>query len=80
MLIKHENQKSVIFVTKGFKFQPNVCNRCYDSLMMSMNLSNVAILNIRSFDYLCIIISRISKSEVINLLQNIDLTKKIKHL
>ena len=22
-----------------FKFQPNVCNRCHDLLMMSMNLS-----------------------------------------
>ena len=62
MLIKQENQKSVIFVTKGFKFQPHVYNRYHDSLMMSMNLSNIAILNIRSFDYLCIIMSRISRS------------------
>ena len=63
MLIKQENQKSVIFVTKGFKFQPNVYNRYHDSLTMSMNLSNIAILNIRSFDYLCIIMSRISRSK-----------------
>ena len=23
------------FITKGFKFQPNVCNRCHELLMMS---------------------------------------------
>ena len=27
------------FLDKGFKFQPNVCNECHDSLMMSMILS-----------------------------------------
>ena len=31
------------FLHKGFKFQPNVCNGCYDLLMMSMNLSDTAI-------------------------------------
>ena len=49
------------FLNKGFKFQPNVCNRCNDSLMMSVNLSDIAILSIKGSDYLCII-SGISKS------------------
>ena len=48
------------FVDKGFKFQPNVCNGCHDLLMMSMNLSDIAILNIKGSDYCCII-SLISK-------------------
>ena len=39
------------FLSKGFKFQPNVCNRYHDLLMMSMNLSDIAILNIESADY-----------------------------
>ena len=43
--------------------------------MMSMNLSDIAILNIKGADYCCII-SRISKSEAINLMLNINLTKK----
>ena len=30
----------------SFKFQTNVCNRCHDLLMMSVNLSDIAILNI----------------------------------
>ena len=63
------------FLNKGFKFQPNVCNRCHDLLMMCMNLNDIAILNIESGDYCCII-SRISKSEAINLMQNIDSTEK----
>ena len=49
--------------------------------MMSMNLCNIAILIIKGSDYRCII-SRISKNEAINLIQNADLTKKqniIKH-
>ena len=63
------------FLSKGFKFQPNVCNRCYDLFMMSMNLSDIAILNVKSADYGCII-SGISKNEAINLMQNADLTEK----
>ena len=40
-----------------------------------MNLSDIAILNIRSADYCCII-SGITKSEAINLMKNIDLNEK----
>ena len=32
------------FLNYSFKFQPNVYNRCHDLLMLSMNLSNIAIL------------------------------------
>ena len=63
------------FLNYSFKFQPNVCNRCHDLLMMSMNLSDIAILNIKGSDYCCII-SLISKNEAINLMQNADLTGK----
>ena len=31
------------FFSKGFKFQPNVCSRCHDLLMMSMNLCGIAV-------------------------------------
>ena len=63
------------FLNYSFTFQSNVCNRCHDLLMMSINLSNIAILNIKGSDYICII-SLISKNEAINLLQNADLTEK----
>ena len=63
------------FLHKDFKFQPNVCNGCHYLLMMSMNLSNIAILNIKCSDYCCII-GQISKNEAINLMQNAYLTEK----
>ena len=48
---------------KGFKFQSNVCNRCHDVLRMSMNLSDIATLNINGADYRCIIMQNINLSE-----------------
>ena len=35
------------FLNKGFKFQPNVSNKCYDLFMMCMNFSNIVILHIQ---------------------------------
>ena len=43
--------------------------------MMSINLSDIAILNIEGSDYRCII-SLISKNDAINLMQNANLTEK----
>ena len=43
------------FLNKGFKFQINVCNGYHDLLMMSMNLTDIAILNIKGSDYRSII-------------------------
>ena len=60
-LIEQMHQKSVMFVTisifffnYSFKFQPNVFNRCHDLLIIPVNLSDIAILNIRCSDYCCI--------------------------
>ena len=39
------------FLNYRYKFQQNVCNRCHDLLMMSMNLSKIAILNVKGSDY-----------------------------
>ena len=64
------------FLDKGYKFQPYACNGCHDVLTIYMNLSDNAILNNRGVDYHCII-SRISDSEAINLLQKTDLKEKL---
>ena len=66
------------FLNYNFKFQPNVCNRCHDLLMMSMNISDIAILNIKDSDYCCII-SLISKNEAMHLFKNVDLTEKVEY-
>ena len=82
MLTIQANQKSVIFVAidifqnKGFNFRPHDCSGCSDLIMMSLSLSNIAILNISSADYCCII-NGISKNEAINLPENNDLNEKI---
>ena len=47
--------------------------------MMAINLSVIAILNIKSADY-CYINSGSSKNEAINLMQRIDLTEKSRTL
>ena len=44
-----------------------------------MNISDIAILNIKGSDYRCII-GLISKNEAINLMQNTDLTEKSRTL
>ena len=46
---------------------------------MSVNLSDIAILNIKGSDY-CSIISLISKNEAINLMRNADLTGKKRNI
>ena len=38
------------FLQKGFKFQLYACNRCLDLLMMSMNLSDIAIVKVKNAD------------------------------
>ena len=49
------------FLDKGVKFQPYL-HGCHDVLMMSTNLSDIAILDINDIDYHCII-NVISKSK-----------------
>ena len=43
-----------------------------------MNLSDIAIIDIKSVNSYCII-SRISKNDAINLMENVDLTKKVEY-
>ena len=62
------------FLDEGFLFQPNVWNEFYRVLMMSINLTDIAVLNIHGAYYWWII-NEISTSEVINLMQNINLTE-----
>ena len=60
--------RNCYFLNQSFKFQQNVSNRCHDLVMMSMNLSDIAIINIKGSSYY--IISGIRKSEPISLMQN----------
>ena len=57
------------FFNHGFKFQDSVCNDCHNLTMLSVNISNIAIITVENVDYRCII-HNISKSKAINLLKN----------
>ena len=54
ILIKQVHRKSVMFFTNflnySFKFQTNVCNTCHDLVNISINLSDIANLNIKVSD------------------------------
>ena len=47
------------FLDKGFRFQPTVSKGCLDVVMVSIDISSIAILNIRGADYCCIILETI---------------------
>ena len=66
------------FINKVFKFQADVCGGRHYVLMMSINLNDIAILNICGIDYRCII-NGISKSKAINLLKMLIELKKLDH-
>ena len=42
------------FTDVGFRFEPHVCNKCHNFLITAYELKNIAILNIKGFDFRCI--------------------------
>ena len=57
------------FLNHGFKFQDHVFNGCYDLTMFCLNISDIAIITVKSIDYHCIMYN-LNKSEAIHLLEN----------
>ena len=47
----------------------SICNGCHDLTILSVNISDIAIITVKDFHYHCII-HDIRKSEAINLLKN----------
>ena len=73
-LAKNNNNKECMichywFFNHGFKFQDFVCNGCHNLTMLSVNISDIAIITVKNIDYRCIIHS-ISKTELINLVES----------
>ena len=56
------------FLNHGLELQDYVCNGCHDLTMLSVNISNIAIISVKNVYYRCII-HNICKSEAINLLK-----------
>ena len=55
-----------LFFNHGFKFRDFVYNGCHDLMMLCLNISNIAIINVKGVDYRCII-HDVSNSEAIHL-------------
>ena len=60
---------TLLVFNHGFKFHDSVGNGCHVFTMLSVNISNIAIITNKNVGYCCIIYN-ISKSEEINLLEN----------
>ena len=54
---------------QGFEFSDSVCNDCHELKILNVNISDIAIINVKNADYRCIV-QNISKSEAVNLLKN----------
>ena len=52
----------------GFTYQPHVCNKCHDLLMVVQDLKDFTILKIKGVDYRCYLFN-MSKKEAIQLLK-----------
>ena len=57
------------FKDLGFKFEPHVCNKCHDVLMIAYELKNNALLNVKSVDFRCIL-QGINRDYAVNSLNN----------
>ena len=53
----------------GYKYEPHVCNKCHDLLLVVYDLNNFMILSIKDVDYRCYVF-KMSRSDAINLLNN----------
>ena len=51
------------------KFEPYVCNICYNVLMTTYELKNITVLNVKVVDYRSVLWA-VSKNEVVNILNN----------
>ena len=59
----------------GFKFEPHVCSKCHYVLMTVYELKSIAILNVKSIDFRCILWGT-SRNEAVNRLNNSVLEDK----
>ena len=67
-IAKNEMICHYCFFNHGFEFQYSVCNGCHDLTMLSVIISDIAIITVKNVNYRCII-HNITKSEAISLLK-----------
>ena len=60
------------FLDISYKYEPHVCNKCRDILMMAYELENIAILNAKGVDYRCALWN-MTKNDAIDRVNNYKL-------
>ena len=81
MLIKQVHQKNVIFcdigifLDKGFRFEPYLCNGYHDLIQKAMKFIDVAIFSVKGSNFI-IHFWYMSKDDAINTIKNSDLNEK----
>ena len=63
------------FKDVGFKYEPCICIGCHDISMITYELKNITILNVRGVNYRCTLWS-ISENVAVNILNNSVLKDK----
>ena len=63
-----------MFLDKGFKYEPYLCNSCHDLMQKAMNFNDVAIVSFTERDYR-IHFWYMSKDDAMNIMKNSDLKK-----
>ena len=66
---------SLYFKDVRFRFEPHICSKCHDVLMTAYELKNIAILDPKGVDFICILLA-ISRNEAINRLDSSALEVK----
>ena len=65
----------LVFLNKGLKFEPYVCNGCHDLMQKALNFRNVAIVFVKGSDYR-IHFWYMRKYDAISIMKNFDLNEK----
>ena len=63
------------FKDTGYKYEPHVCNKCHNLLMVVYYLKNFMLLDIKGIDYKCYVFN-MNSSDANNLLNNSWLDNK----
>ena len=64
-----------VFLGKGFKYEPYLCNVCHDLMQKAMNFNNIAIVSIKESDYR-IHFWYMNINDVINIMKIFNLNEK----
>ena len=65
----------LVFLDKGFNYEPYLCNCCYDLMQKAMNFNDVAIASVKGSAYR-VHFWYMSKDYAINSMKNSDLNER----